>query len=144
MKPKMQRNSKSGSKEPGLERRAWASSSKPMFTRPSSMGNYVASKAKTDSGVLHQPQTLKAPAARQRAGSHRNGRGLRHGPQTGWQHGRGERVRKDSVTSPKRAAIWPYGQPSSPCGEGVSISTKTQIAWLPPGPEGPGFRHFHL
>lgn len=65
VKPNVQRNPKSGSREPGTERRARANSSKPTFTRPSSGATrrYVASKPKTDSGVLHQPRTLKAPAA---------------------------------------------------------------------------------
>ncbi len=65
MKPKVPRNNKSGSKEPGGERGARAHASKPTFTRPSggATRRYVASKPKTDSGVLHQPRTLKAPAA---------------------------------------------------------------------------------
>jgi 5-methylcytosine-specific restriction endonuclease McrA len=45
--------------------RAPVAVTKPTFTRPSAGANrrYVASKSKTDSGVLHQPRTLKAPAA---------------------------------------------------------------------------------
>jgi len=37
-------------------------SGQPTVTRPSSTGNYVASKSKTNPGVLHQPQALKAHA----------------------------------------------------------------------------------
>src|ERR1017187_5263410 len=114
----------------GLTADCAVAAGRPTFTRPSSIGSYVASKSKTDSGMLHQSRTLKAPAARQRAGSHRNGRGLRHGPQAGWQHGGGERVRKDSVTS-RKAAIWPYGQPLRSKGRRVSLSNNQPLGFLP-------------
>ena len=65
MKPKTQQHLQADSQESATERCARSTSAKPTFTRPSggATRRYVAIKSKTDSGVLHQPRTLKAPAA---------------------------------------------------------------------------------
>jgi len=65
MKPDIRHNSTVGSQEPGAEHCLRVSSAKPTFTRPSAgeSRRYVASKSKTNPGMLHQSRALKAPAA---------------------------------------------------------------------------------
>lgn len=65
MKPRAQFNSAEAGKKVEAERCAKGRSRKPTFTRPraGASGPYVASKWKTNLGMLHQSQALKAPAA---------------------------------------------------------------------------------
>jgi len=65
MKPNAQHNSTVGSQEPGAARCVRVSSAKPTFTRSRAgeSRRYVASKSKTNPGMLHQSRALKAPAA---------------------------------------------------------------------------------
>jgi len=63
MTPKTQITSKAAPQEAGLRRCVSVSSRKPTFTRPSGASRYVASKSKTNPGMLHQSQALKATAA---------------------------------------------------------------------------------
>jgi len=59
----MQSNSRTVPQGAGVERCVSVSSKKPTFTRPRTAGSYVARKSKTNPGMLHQSQALKAPAA---------------------------------------------------------------------------------
>ena len=65
MKPNTQNPSAAGSQEPEANDCVRVASAKPTFTRPrgGASRSYVASKCQTDSGMLHQSRTLKAPAA---------------------------------------------------------------------------------
>lgn len=77
MKTNTQHQPAAASEEPVTDRCAPGRSTKPRFTRPSACESrrYVASKSKTDSGMLHQSRTLKAPAADKARDRHETGGG---------------------------------------------------------------------